>query len=154
MITLEQAIYRACGVVVKAIPSDGKLREFKVNSHDKNIAGRWYCISMGDCAAFGRIGDHSAIAWCADNGDGLGGRIERLHLPQPRKTLSPAMLSAERTLVAAGHAAMDSGRPMDQCELDRYIQAMEAVIWHDERALAAQVTAMDSDGAILQDGAL
>lgn len=145
--TLEQAIYRACGVTLKAIPADGRLREFPCTSRDGAIAGRWYCISLGDCAAFGRIGDESAIAWVAGSGCSAGS-IERLNLPHPRKPLSPAMLNAERAIVAAGHAVMDSGKSMRAASLDRYIQAMEAVIWHDERALAAEANSIAMSSAL------
>lgn len=119
MFTLESQIQKITGVVIRGIPTDGKVRKFKVNGKE------WNAANFGDFAVFGSVRHDEVYGWSPMRNSGRCWRLEEV--PQ-RRRMSAKEIATEREIIAIGNAMQDSGEQMDGEDLDRYILALTRVI--------------------------
>lgn len=113
--SLESEIHKKTGVMIRGIPADGKLREFKSGFK------KWFALSFGDCAVFGCDALGERYIW-------NGGKVMAVSIPSKPKRLSRQQIEQERQIVAVGNSLSDTGEAMSSEEEARYILALSRVI--------------------------
>lgn len=119
--SLISEIHKKSGVLLRAVPSDSRLREFKSGRNN------WYAVSMGYIAVFGPRNSDHAFIWTAAS-SGKIEAVEKVSIPAEKRSLSAKELKQEREIVSVGNAMQDSGEQMAEADLDRYIVALTRII--------------------------
>lgn len=108
-VTLESAIYKKTGTLIRNIPADGKARKFKASGKE------WRALSFGEYGMFS----------CINNGEihvVSGGKLFS-YGPEPVKP-KVRLTKADREIIAIGNAMQDHGQKMSEADLDQYIAAL------------------------------
>lgn len=108
-VTLEYAIYKNTGVLIRDIPADGKSRKLKASGKE------WRAISFGDYGMFG----------CVNSGEihvVSGGKLFS-YRPEPVKQKA-RLTKTDREIIAIGNSMQDHGQKMSEDDLDQYIAAL------------------------------